>query len=194
MSNTRLTTYLAALVIVTAAACSDDTTAKPDAAPCVPMSCQSESKDCGTMPDGCGGSVACGSCIATETCGAGGVANVCGAGSCTPITCAVAGKECGTISDGCADVLDCGTCTAPKTCGGGGVANICGVKPDAGGPATDAASGACDPTCMAQSGAVCCTTCGCGGAAVKCAPVCDAPAKWDCEMSCCFDYTNKTCV
>jgi hypothetical protein len=195
MSSMRRTTLAILFTAAALTACSDDGTGDtPDAAPCVPRSCQSEGKDCGKMPDGCGQTIQCGTCQPGETCGAGGVANVCGAGSCTPTTCAARGKNCGVISDGCSDVLSCGTCSAPQTCGGAGTANVCGVKPDAGGPKPDGgASGACDPTCMAQSGAVCCTACGCTGA-VKCKPVCDSPAKWDCEMGCCFDYTAKKCI
>jgi hypothetical protein len=179
------------------AACGDDdkSNGQSDAAPCKPTTCDAESKNCGSMPDGCGGVLKCGSCNAPEVCGGGGVANVCGAGSCTPTTCSAEGKNCGTISDGCGDVLSCGSCTAPETCGGGGVANVCGgSKPskDAGPSKADAAAGACDPTCMAQAGAVCCTSCGCKGT-VKCTPVCDSPTKWDCEMRCCFDYSALKC-
>lgn len=53
--------------------------------------------------------------------------------------------------------------------------------------------GPCDGTCMAQAGAVCCTMCGCQGA-VTCMPVCTSPAKWDCEVGCCFDYDKLMCA
>ena len=45
--------------------------------------CAQQSKNCGTMPDGCGGTEDCGTCGAPNTCGGGGVADVCG---CTPTT------------------------------------------------------------------------------------------------------------
>jgi len=51
----------------------------------------------------------CGSCIAPDTCGGGGVANVCG---CTPTTCAAL-QACGSVSNGCGGTLSCGSCTAP---------------------------------------------------------------------------------
>ncbi len=58
----------------------------------------------------------------------------------------------------------------------------------------DAATGPCEPSCMAQPDAVCCTQCGsCVGAAM-CQPVCDAPFQWDCEVGCCFDYEAVMCV
>ena len=59
--------------------------------------------------------------------------------------------------------------------------------------ADDAPSGACDATCMAQAGAVCCTDCGCQGA-VKCQPQCAAATPWDCEIGCCFDYDALMCA
>ncbi len=98
------------------------TLVQPDT--CTPTTCIEQGKNCGTISDGCGGSLDCGTCAPSETCGGGGVANVCGV--CTPTSCAAQGKNCGTISDGCGGTLDCGTCTAPQTCGGGGTANVCG--------------------------------------------------------------------
>jgi len=40
--------------------------------------CAAQGKNCGTIPDGCGGTLSCGACTAPQTCGGGGVANVCG--------------------------------------------------------------------------------------------------------------------
>jgi MYXO-CTERM domain-containing protein len=75
--------------------------------------------NCGTVPDGCGGTESCGpACTAPQTCGGGGMVNVCG---CTPTTCAAQNAECGTISDGCGAMLTCPTCTGNTTC----VANRC---------------------------------------------------------------------
>src|SRR4029077_7461984 len=96
-------------------------------APCVPTTCAAQGKNCGTISNGCGGTLTCGVCTAPQTCGGAGVANVCGA--CTPTTCAAQGKNCGPIPDGCGARLTCGGCTAPQTCGGAGVANVCGAAP-----------------------------------------------------------------
>ncbi len=93
---------------------------------CTPTTCAADGKNCGTVPDGCDGSLSCGACTLGQTCGAGGVSNVCGVGACTPTTCATEGKNCGTISDGCSATLTCGACTSPQTCGAGGVPNVCG--------------------------------------------------------------------
>src|SRR5262245_15932103 len=95
------------------------------AVPCTPTTCAAQGKNCGTIPDGCGGTLTCGVCTAPNVC----VANVCGV--CTPTTCAALGKNCGTVPDGCGGTLTCGVCTAPDTCGGAGVANVCGVAPAA---------------------------------------------------------------
>jgi hypothetical protein len=96
--------------------------------------CASLGKNCGTVSNGCGGSLNCGTCTSPQTCGGGGTANVCGAtSSCTPTTCAAQGKNCGSISDGCGGALTCGSCTSPQTCGGGGAANVCGGGSSSGG-------------------------------------------------------------
>ncbi len=44
---------------------------------CVPVTCASQGKNCGSIADGCGGTLSCGTC-SSGTCGGGGVANVCG--------------------------------------------------------------------------------------------------------------------
>jgi hypothetical protein len=72
---------------------------------------------CGEPDDGCGGKLSCGTCIAPETCGGGGVPLKCG---CTP---SCQGK-CGG-SNGCGGVCP-NICIAPETCGGGGVPDVCG--------------------------------------------------------------------
>lgn len=80
---------------------------------CAPTTCAAEGKNCGSIADGCGSTLACGTCSTPATCGGGGVANVCG---CTPTTCAAAGKNCGGIADGCGGSLACGSCKATETC------------------------------------------------------------------------------
>jgi hypothetical protein len=82
--------------------------------------------NCGTVSDGCGNTLMCGTCTAPDTCGGGGVANVCGTGGCTPSTCTMLGFNCGPAGDGCGGELQCGTCTPPETCGGGGMPSVCG--------------------------------------------------------------------
>ena len=49
-------------------------------AACTPTTCAAQGKNCGTIPDGCGGTLTCGACVAPQICGGGGVANVCGGG------------------------------------------------------------------------------------------------------------------
>lgn len=95
---------------------------------CEPITCADAGANCGTIPDGCGGKIACGTCAAGEKCGGGGP-NVCGTGECFPKTCAQVGASCGFASDMCSEALDCGGCAVPQTCGGGGVLNQCGCTP-----------------------------------------------------------------
>jgi hypothetical protein len=76
-------------------------------------------RNCGRIPDECGGTETCGGgCPGTKTCGGGnpGSPNICGSGQpCTAKTCQTG--QCGLISDGCADVLNCGMCPVGQSCG-----------------------------------------------------------------------------
>ncbi len=119
---------------------------------CTPMSCDAglAAKPpgyCGVVPDGCGGVIKdCGGGCAVlgESCGGGGVPDVCGTGApiCVPLTVAVCGNACGKISDGCGGVLQCTTCQLPAICGGGGVPGVCGTI-------------SCNPLTCASQGATC---------------------------------------
>lgn len=100
---------------------------------CTPTTCAQLGKNCGSIDDGCGTTLECGTCLALETCGGAGTANVCGqAPPCTPTSCAAQGKNCGAISDGCSAMLACGKCVAPEACGAAGVQNVCGNPSEAG--------------------------------------------------------------
>jgi hypothetical protein len=117
---------------------------------CTPLTCASfPAGTCGQQGDGCGGLTAdCGSCMAPQTCGGGGVPGQCGApdaGSCQPQTCAQQNVFCGNTGDGCGNVIQCGVCTPPQTCGGGGVPGQCGA-PD---------GGSCTPKSCAAQGIQC---------------------------------------
>jgi MYXO-CTERM domain-containing protein len=86
---------------------------------CVKLTTCPSPDNCGTIPDGCGGTVSCGpACAAPQTCGGAGMVNVCG---CTATTCVAQNAECGMISDGCGAMLTCPSCTGDTTC----VANKC---------------------------------------------------------------------
>jgi hypothetical protein len=123
---------------------------------CTPTTCSAQGKNCGSIPDGCGGTLGCGSCGSGQTC----TSNVC-TSTCTPKACSSKPVvNCGSMPDGCGGTLNCGnTCTAPQTCGGNGTANICGV---------------CVPTsCSAQSKNCGSIPDGCGNT-LACGP-CTAP-------------------
>jgi hypothetical protein len=99
---------------------------------CTPITCDvAGGRFCGTIGNGCGQPLECGSCPAGQVCGAK-TPGVCAPdpASCTALTCQTAGggRYCGRIGDGCGGVLECGDCTtAGQTCGGGGTANVCSV-------------------------------------------------------------------
>jgi hypothetical protein len=99
---------------------------------CTPLTCASyPAGTCGRQTDGCGGLTAnCGTCVAPQTCGGGGVANMCGApGSCVPKTCPGQNIVCGPAGDGCGSILQCGNCPPGQVC----VSGQC-YAPDAGPP------------------------------------------------------------
>ncbi len=89
---------------------------------CVPTTCAELGVGCGDLPNGCGGTLDCGTCTSPQTCGGGGVAHQCGS-TCTPTTCAAAGATCGVISDGCGGTIDCGAC-----CQALDVCHVAGVR------------------------------------------------------------------
>ncbi len=101
----------------------------PNLCGCTTTTCAASGKDCGTTPDGCGGTLTCGTCPGGQSCGGKGP-NRCGTETCNVKTCASLGTNCGPVSDGCAATLDCGTCSAPNICGGGKLGpNVCGCTP-----------------------------------------------------------------
>jgi Calcineurin-like phosphoesterase len=149
-----------------------------------PALCLAANANCGTIPDGNGGTVNCGTCTAPQTCGGGGTANQCG---CTVKTCPAGntGDSCGAIPNGCGGSLNCGcatgdTCSAsangtcqpacvPTSCGSGGVGAACGTLADGCGgtitctcPVGEACTngtcqtgGTCTPTTCAAQGKNC---------------------------------------
>ncbi len=79
---------------------------------CTPKTCAELGASCGTLLDGCGASLDCGTCSAPETCGGGGTPNACGK-PCVPKTCQELQHTCGCCyPDGCGGTLDCGQCPA----------------------------------------------------------------------------------
>ncbi|MEY2934040.1 MAG: hypothetical protein RL033_4789, partial [Pseudomonadota bacterium] len=99
---------------------------EPEAPTCDPLLVCPSNVDCGTIADGCGGLLQCGTCTAPDTCGGGGTPNQCGS-SCTLTTCPAEGATCGIIGDGCGGTLNCGPCPQGTSCGAGGTPNVCGT-------------------------------------------------------------------
>jgi hypothetical protein len=144
---------------------------------CSPITVCPTGDNCGTLANGCGGTVTCGSCTAPQTCGGSGVANVCG---CSPITVCPTGDNCGTLPNGCGGTVTCGSCIAPLTCGGTGTANVCGCSPITVCPAGDN----CGTVPNGCGGTVTCGSCTapltCGGTGranvCGCSPITVCPA------------------
>ena len=94
---------------------------------CVPKTCAQLNAACGTISDGCGTLLNCGTCtVAGQTCGGAGVPYQCGC-ELMNYPCSDRGANCGSPSNGCGGTIGpCGTCVSPNTCGGGGTPNVCG--------------------------------------------------------------------
>ena len=172
---------------------------RPDGGTCQAQTCAAQNITCGPAGDGCGNQLSCGSCMAPQTCGGGGVPGQCGypdAATCAPTSCGAQGITCGPAGDGCGNLLACGTCVAPATCGGGGYPGQCG-QPDAGsckpftctqqnvgcGPAGDGCGnqlncGSCTPPATCGGGGVA-SQCGYPDAS-SCAPLTCAQQNLDC--------------
>lgn len=80
----------------------------PGVCGCSPLNACPLGQNCGTVPDGCGGTVSCGACTSPQTCGGGGTPGVCGSAGCIR-NCQNANgtpRSCG--DDGCGG--SCGPC------------------------------------------------------------------------------------
>lgn len=100
----------------------------PQPPTCNPQTCAQLGAVCGSVGDGCGGVLQCGSCPSGSLCGGSGVPNQCG-GSCKKLTCAEQGAQCGETIDGCGGTLNCGPCPNGQSCGADGVLNTCSCVP-----------------------------------------------------------------
>lgn len=118
--------------VIDCGGCSNNTWGDPDVCTdnrcqCVPATCESApvrtvcgpttgrveaecsilGASCGTILDGCGSTLQCGSCTSNSS-----YASICDDYSCkcVPTSCAAEGRTCGTISDRCGGTLFCGLC------------------------------------------------------------------------------------
>jgi hypothetical protein len=90
----------------------------PGVCGCIPLNACPIGQNCGTVPDGCGGTLACGTCTAPQTCGGGGSPGVCGSAGCVPSCQDDNGTSRNCGDDGCGG--SCGDCLS---FGVGGVCN-----------------------------------------------------------------------
>lgn len=80
---------------------------------CVPETCSSLGKECGSWSDQCNGTLNCGDCDGNENCQNGRCI-------CSPDTCADLGYECGNWPNGCDGTLNCGGCGRDQFCNNNG--------------------------------------------------------------------------
>ena len=84
-----------------------------------PNTCEGEGVECGSIPDGCGGTISCGGCSDGGLCD--GDARQCVEDtSCEPLTCTDHDPgQCGLQTDGCGGTLFCEGCPDGQSCQGG---------------------------------------------------------------------------
>ena len=88
---------------------------EPGTCGCTPTTCEAEEKNCGNIPDGCGGTLDCGECMQDrQTCGGGGTPNVCG---CQPNGAVVNDRDLCCSNSCCRDELPAGQCRCAGGCG-----------------------------------------------------------------------------
>jgi hypothetical protein len=117
---------------------------------CTPTTCQALGVQCGTVPDGCGGTLKCPTCPSGEVCGASGQCSSCSQGApCQASSpCKTASMDCSTGSGVCKDE---GNTPAGTSCGAG---QQCDGQGDC----------VCQPETCADLGKACGTwSNGCGG-------------------------------
>jgi hypothetical protein len=86
---------------------------------CVPTTCSAAGAQCGTISNGCTGTLDCGGCAAGYACDA----NQC---ECVPTGC---NGRCGIVSNGCGGTISCGSCNCTPSCSG----KKCGASDGCGG-------------------------------------------------------------
>ena len=141
---------------------------------------------CGTVGDGCGGSLVCGSdCTTNQVCDT--TRGLCKSNNtCTPLTActnSTAFNYCGTIGDGCGGSLVCGSdCAANQVCDTS--KGLC--------KGNDSCVRTVSPTCTAANGGTYCggpIGDGCGGA-ITCPATC--PTGFSCQNNACV-CTSTSC-
>ncbi|HSN81377.1 MAG TPA: hypothetical protein VLS88_02260 [Polyangiales bacterium] len=176
--------------------------------PCQPKTCEEViaeltatgfEVECGSLPDGCDGSIQCGECPAGTECGANGQKFACG---CAENSCASfeGGAECGSIPARCGDggaqdTISCGDCFGDYVC----VDNRCvcppGVDCDSGCPAGEPLYPCTKNECSPPGG----LPDGCGGLA-NCPPcsngedcVLTEELRYDCVGECTCEAQGVEC-
>ncbi|HEY3450570.1 MAG TPA: hypothetical protein VGK67_29710 [Myxococcales bacterium] len=107
--------------------------ANTDPKPCEPKTCEGEGWQCGTLDDGCGNRLECGTCSAPLICGGGDDPHACAPcrAESTAAFCTRHERDCGPFTGdnlcGASRTVNCGSCSNGMTCGGGGFEGRCGT-------------------------------------------------------------------
>lgn len=120
---------------------------------CTPITCPAAA--CGTISNGCSGTIDCPACSSDKTCDA--TSHTC---VCKPIAACPTGLECGNVPDGCGGTFACPTCTGGKTCN----------------TTTNKCETTCTPAATCPSGKCGTIDNGCGTGTITCSTTCTSPA------------------
>ncbi len=82
---------------------------------CAPKTCLQLNDTCGSVSNGCNGTLSCGTCNGTQVCSSGKCYGT-GALPCAPKTCLQLNDTCGSVSNGCGGTLSCGSCSSGSVC------------------------------------------------------------------------------
>ena len=158
---------------------------------CTPTTCVEQGKNCGTIGDGCGGTLACGACSAPQTCGEGnpGVANICGCGN----SACPAGANCGTIANVCGGAIACGpSCGDPMPVCDRNTCRVCAADRECCG-ISNAGTWCQGGECVRAGGSL--TNCQgrCGGSVSICGRTVDCPDCDTCASASCLGGSGMAC-
>jgi len=171
---------------------------------CTPKSCTQLGASCGTTDDGCGSIINCGTCPSGQTCGGGGVANVCGQAGCTSDNQCAANQFCS--SGACVTrTVNGAACTAADSCQSGNCdqGTCCAVSCTQQAASSCGTTGACLPggsACAVYPAGTSCgtgATCNGAGSCVACASGCGVGAACTSDANClssACDASSHVCV
>jgi hypothetical protein len=140
---------------------------------CTPMTACPSGQNCGEAPDGCMGTIRCGTCGTAQRCDTAASPPHC---VCAPATTCPAGQTCGTAPDGCSGTINCGTCGTGEKCDTNATPPQCVCAPRT----TCPAGQTCGSVPDGCTGTINCGSCGAGEKCAGTPPQCVCAPRTTC--------------